>query len=54
VAPTRRTTRPPPTSPTFVGSVDLSKVSEIGDEGDPRALVLVGRGVRREPRHARD
>jgi serine protein kinase len=36
----------------LVGSVDLSKVAEYGDEGDPRAMVVVRRGIRGEPRHA--
>ena len=36
-APTRRTTRPPRIIADLVGSVDLSKVAQIGDEGDPRA-----------------
>ena len=38
----------------LVGSVDLSKVSEFGDEGDPRAWSWSGAVYRREPRHARD
>jgi len=36
----------------LVGSVDLAKVAQIGDEGDPARLVVVGRGVRRESRRA--
>ena len=38
----------------LVGSVDLSKVSRIRRRGRPARLVVVGRGVRRQPRHARD
>ncbi|MEJ0007184.1 MAG: hypothetical protein WDM77_12670 [Steroidobacteraceae bacterium] len=38
----------------LVGSVDLAKVAQIGDEGDPARLVLVGRGVCRQSRHAGD
>ena len=38
----------------LVGSVDLSKVAEFGDEGDPRAWSWSGAVYRREPRHARD
>src|SRR3981081_1123152 len=44
----------------LVGSVDLAKVAQIGDEGDPRAWsrsgarVVFGRALCAEPRHARD
>ena len=38
----------------LVGSVDLAKVAQIGDEGDPRAWSWSGRGVRGQPRRARD
>ncbi len=38
----------------LVGSVDLSKVAEFGDEGRPARLVLVGRRLQRQPRRAGD
>jgi len=49
VAPTLLTIRRPRKSRTW-SLGDLSKVAEYGDEGDPARLVLVGCGVRREPR----
>ena len=38
----------------LVGSVDLSKVAEIGDEGDPRAWSWSGRRLRRKSRRVGD
>ena len=53
-APTRRTTRRTADIADLVGSVDLSKVVGVRRRGRSARLVVVGRGVRRQPRHARD
>ena len=53
-APTRRTTRPPPTSPTWSARSTCPRCREYGDEGDPRAWSWSGAVYRGQPRHARD